>query len=110
LWLASLAAQLRPRVVLLGNLFRDQLDRYGELETIAESWERVIEDGPEQAGSDGQRRRGTPGRGPRGALHAEHARRAGRGITRPARPLQRLQRARSRRARNRPRGSARDDR
>jgi UDP-N-acetylmuramyl tripeptide synthase len=48
LWLASLAAQLRPRVVLLGNLFRDQLDRYGELETIAESWERVIEDGAAQ--------------------------------------------------------------
>jgi UDP-N-acetylmuramyl tripeptide synthase len=48
LWLASLAAQLHPRVVLLGNLFRDQLDRYGELETIAESWERVIEDGAAQ--------------------------------------------------------------
>jgi UDP-N-acetylmuramyl tripeptide synthase len=48
LWLASLAAQLRPRVVLLGNLFRDQLDRYGELETIAGSWERVIEDGAAQ--------------------------------------------------------------
>ena len=27
---------LRPRVVALGNLFRDQLDRYGELELVAE--------------------------------------------------------------------------
>ena len=27
-----------PRAVLLGNLFRDQLDRYGELETIADRW------------------------------------------------------------------------
>ena len=42
LWLSSLAAQLRPRAILLGNLFRDQLDRYGELDTIAESWERVL--------------------------------------------------------------------
>ena len=42
LWLESLAAELEPRAILLGNLFRDQLDRYGELETIAESWERVL--------------------------------------------------------------------
>jgi lipid II isoglutaminyl synthase (glutamine-hydrolysing) len=38
LWLDSLAAQLDPRAILLGNLFRDQLDRYGELETIADRW------------------------------------------------------------------------
>ena len=38
LWLDAVAAQLRPRAILLGNLFRDQLDRYGELETIAERW------------------------------------------------------------------------
>jgi UDP-N-acetylmuramyl tripeptide synthase len=42
LWLAPLAAQLRPRTILLGNLFRDQLDRYGELETIAERWQQVL--------------------------------------------------------------------
>ncbi len=42
LWLASLAAELRPRAIVLGNLFRDQLDRYGELETIADSWARVL--------------------------------------------------------------------
>ena len=29
-----------PRALLLANLFRDQLDRYGELETIAERWGR----------------------------------------------------------------------
>ena len=34
--------RLAPRVVVLMNLFRDQLDRYGELETIAESWARMI--------------------------------------------------------------------
>jgi lipid II isoglutaminyl synthase (glutamine-hydrolysing) len=38
LWLDTVAEQLQPRAVLLGNLFRDQLDRYGELETIAERW------------------------------------------------------------------------
>jgi UDP-N-acetylmuramyl tripeptide synthase len=42
LWLESLAAELHPRAIMLGNLFRDQLDRYGELETIADSWERVL--------------------------------------------------------------------
>ncbi len=45
LWLAAVASELRPRVILLGNLFRDQLDRYGELETIADSWERVLGSG-----------------------------------------------------------------
>jgi UDP-N-acetylmuramyl tripeptide synthase len=47
LWLDRLAAQLHPRVVVLGNLFRDQLDRYGELDTIAERWEAALcEGGP----------------------------------------------------------------
>jgi UDP-N-acetylmuramyl tripeptide synthase len=45
LWLASLASQLHPRAILLGNLFRDQLDRYGELDTIAERWAEVLRDG-----------------------------------------------------------------
>ena len=43
LWLDAVAAQLRPRAILLGNLFRDQLDRYGELETIAERWANDVE-------------------------------------------------------------------
>jgi UDP-N-acetylmuramyl tripeptide synthase len=34
--------RLRPRAVSLGNLFRDQLDRYGELEHIAERWRDAI--------------------------------------------------------------------
>jgi UDP-N-acetylmuramyl tripeptide synthase len=46
LWLDSLAAQLHPRAVLLGNLFRDQLDRYGELETIADRWDAAVHSGP----------------------------------------------------------------
>ena len=31
-----------PRVVCLGNLFRDQLDRYGELEHVAERWRDAV--------------------------------------------------------------------
>jgi lipid II isoglutaminyl synthase (glutamine-hydrolysing) len=38
LWLDAVAEKLQPRLVLLANLFRDQLDRYGELEAIAERW------------------------------------------------------------------------
>ena len=40
-WLGQVSEQLQPRVLLLGNLFRDQLDRYGELEAIAERWAAV---------------------------------------------------------------------
>src|SRR6476619_4441462 len=39
-------ARLRPRVIALGNLFRDQLDRYGELELVAERWRAAIEAQP----------------------------------------------------------------
>ncbi|MDP2710548.1 MAG: MurT ligase domain-containing protein [Solirubrobacteraceae bacterium] len=41
-WLDRLVPQLRPWAILLGNLFRDQLDRYGELETIADRWRAAI--------------------------------------------------------------------
>jgi lipid II isoglutaminyl synthase (glutamine-hydrolysing) len=39
--LPGVAARLRPRATVLGNLFRDQLDRYGELEAIAGRWQRM---------------------------------------------------------------------
>jgi UDP-N-acetylmuramyl tripeptide synthase len=42
-WLDRLASELAPRAVLLGNLFRDQLDRYGELETIADRWAGMVQ-------------------------------------------------------------------
>jgi lipid II isoglutaminyl synthase (glutamine-hydrolysing) len=41
-WLDRVTAELRPRAILLGNLFRDQLDRYGELEIIADRWAAVV--------------------------------------------------------------------
>ncbi len=41
-WLSKVAAQLDPKLIVLGNLFRDQLDRYGELETLAEDWAKTV--------------------------------------------------------------------
>ena len=62
--------RVRPRVVSLGNLFRDQLDRYGELEHIAERWRAAVADAPSHLDARRQRRRS--------------ARRRPRGRTRPA--------------------------
>jgi lipid II isoglutaminyl synthase (glutamine-hydrolysing) len=42
-WLDVVTQQVKPKAVLLANLFRDQLDRYGELETIADRWAQVVE-------------------------------------------------------------------
>jgi lipid II isoglutaminyl synthase (glutamine-hydrolysing) len=41
-WLPSVAHELRPHTYLLANLFRDQLDRYGELELIADRWAELV--------------------------------------------------------------------
>jgi lipid II isoglutaminyl synthase (glutamine-hydrolysing) len=41
-WLPSVADQLEPRLLLLSNLFRDQLDRYGELELLADRWAELV--------------------------------------------------------------------
>ena len=35
-------AELRPRTILVTNLFRDQLDRYGEVDTVAERWRAAL--------------------------------------------------------------------
>jgi lipid II isoglutaminyl synthase (glutamine-hydrolysing) len=40
--LPAVAAATRPRIVALTNLFRDQLDRYGEVETVAQTWRSAI--------------------------------------------------------------------
>ncbi len=40
--LPLLLEQVRPRVVVLNNLFRDQLDRYGELDSLYKSWTRTV--------------------------------------------------------------------
>ncbi len=47
--LPGVAHALRPRVTVLGNLFRDQLDRYGELEAIASRWQQMTAELPGDA-------------------------------------------------------------
>ena len=41
-WLPKVARQLRPSLLVLGNLFRDQLDRYGEIDAIADEWASTV--------------------------------------------------------------------
>jgi UDP-N-acetylmuramyl tripeptide synthase len=41
-WLAPVARDLDPTLMLLSNLFRDQLDRYGELELLADRWAELV--------------------------------------------------------------------
>ncbi len=36
------APDIAPDVLVLGNLFRDQLDRYGELDSIATAWRQML--------------------------------------------------------------------
>jgi lipid II isoglutaminyl synthase (glutamine-hydrolysing) len=43
-WLPAVAADVEPRLLLLSNLFRDQLDRYGELELLADRWAQLVGD------------------------------------------------------------------
>ncbi len=45
----DVSRRIRPRAVCLANLFRDQLDRYGELERIAERWREAVRELPEGA-------------------------------------------------------------
>jgi lipid II isoglutaminyl synthase (glutamine-hydrolysing) len=47
--LPEVAARVRPRAVCLGNLFRDQLDRYGELEHVAAGWRAAVRALPAEA-------------------------------------------------------------
>jgi UDP-N-acetylmuramyl tripeptide synthase len=44
--LPEVTRRLRPRAVCLGNLFRDQLDRYGELELVAGRWRAAVQELP----------------------------------------------------------------
>jgi lipid II isoglutaminyl synthase (glutamine-hydrolysing) len=41
-WLPLVAAELSPIAIVLGNLFRDRLDGYGEVEALARSWGEMI--------------------------------------------------------------------
>jgi UDP-N-acetylmuramyl tripeptide synthase len=47
--LPEVARRVDPRAVSLGNLFRDQLDRYGELELVAGRWREMARGLPAEA-------------------------------------------------------------
>jgi UDP-N-acetylmuramyl tripeptide synthase len=47
--LPEVTRRLNPRAISLGNLFRDQLDRYGELEALAERWRGAVRELPAEA-------------------------------------------------------------
>jgi UDP-N-acetylmuramyl tripeptide synthase len=40
--LPEILKQLQPKMIVLGNLFRDQLDRYGEVNSIAKKWTQAL--------------------------------------------------------------------
>ena len=42
-------SETQPRLVLIHNLFRDQLDRYGEVDTVANGWRRALAQLPADA-------------------------------------------------------------
>jgi UDP-N-acetylmuramyl tripeptide synthase len=41
-WLPRVTEQLDPALIVLSNLFRDQLDRYGEMEALADEWAKTV--------------------------------------------------------------------
>jgi len=45
--LPEAVAAVRPRVLIFTNLFRDQLDRYGEVDSIAARWRDTLQAAPE---------------------------------------------------------------
>ena len=45
--LPEITKESSPRMLVLMNLFRDQLDRYGELESITKSWRKMVMELPE---------------------------------------------------------------
>jgi UDP-N-acetylmuramyl tripeptide synthase len=47
--LPEVLKRIKPKAVCLGNLFRDQLDRYGELEHVAEGWRSAVRALPNDA-------------------------------------------------------------
>lgn len=44
----EVSKQTQPKIVLLMNLFRDQLDRYGELEKLAKLWRQTLKNLPSE--------------------------------------------------------------
>lgn len=48
-WAPQVVRETHPQIVALCNLFRDQLDRYGELDLVAAAWEQMLAEMPSGA-------------------------------------------------------------
>ena len=59
---AALAPAIRPRVAVFLNLFRDQLDRYGEVDRTAAAWQDAIDRLDSKRNRRRQRRRSSRSR------------------------------------------------
>ena len=46
--LPAIAATVGPRAIVFTNLFRDQLDRYGEVDAVAQAWQRALARAPRE--------------------------------------------------------------
>jgi len=44
-----ICGEVQPQIVLITNLFRDQLDRYGEINTLAGKWKRALNSLPKNS-------------------------------------------------------------
>ncbi|MBI4301179.1 MAG: DUF1727 domain-containing protein, partial [Chloroflexi bacterium] len=42
-------AEIKPKMVIITNLFRDQLDRYGEIDAVASRWQETLASLPDTA-------------------------------------------------------------
>jgi lipid II isoglutaminyl synthase (glutamine-hydrolysing) len=52
--LPEIVRSLTPHAIVFTNLFRDQLDRYGEVDTVAKSWRQALAAGAQRAAPDGR--------------------------------------------------------
>lgn len=46
--LPSVSEKIQPKIIILLNLFRDQLDRYGEIDTLAKKWLSALKKLPKE--------------------------------------------------------------
>jgi UDP-N-acetylmuramyl tripeptide synthase len=56
--LPEIVREIAPRAIVFTNLFRDQLDRYGEVDTVARAWESALGNS-KQLTANGKRERPT---------------------------------------------------
>ncbi len=69
--LPAVAEQVRPRVVVLLNLFRDQLDRYGELDHLTALWQGSLFPPPSESPARPSRVANGQGDGPTIVVNAD---------------------------------------